>query len=45
MRWLADAIDDGHRIIAVVETIKFARLLRRRARFVNTRIMVIERSE
>jgi hypothetical protein len=43
--WVADAIDDGHRVIAVVETIKFGRLLRRRARFVNTRIMVIERSE
>jgi hypothetical protein len=31
--------------MAIVEGIKVGRLLRRRAKFVNTRIMVIKRSD
>jgi hypothetical protein len=42
--WVADAIDDGHRIIAVVEQIKVGLLLRRRAKFVGTRIAVLDNS-
>jgi hypothetical protein len=37
-RWVADAIDDGQRLIAIVDKIKVGGLLRRRAKFVSTRI-------
>ena len=40
--WVADAMDDGHRVIAVVEQIKVGLLLRRRAKFVGTRIAVLD---
>jgi hypothetical protein len=40
--WVADAIDDGHRVIAVVEKIKVGVLLRRRVKFVGTRIAVLD---
>jgi HIRAN domain len=41
-RWVAETIDDGHRVIAIVDKIKVGGLLRRRARFVSTRIAVLE---
>ena len=44
-RWVADAIDDGHRLIAIVDQIKVGGLLRRRAKFVSTRIAVLDHSE
>jgi len=40
--WVADAIDDGHRVVAVVEQMKVGLLLRRRAKFVGTRIAVLD---
>jgi hypothetical protein len=44
-RWVADAIDDGHWLIAIVDQIKVGGLLRRRAKFVSTRIAVLDHSE
>jgi hypothetical protein len=43
-RWIADAIDDGLRLFAVVETVKKGWLFRQRARFVGTRIIVLSDS-
>jgi hypothetical protein len=40
-RRIADAIDDGLRLFAIVETIKSGWIFRRRARFVRTRIVVM----
>src|SRR5215472_7807574 len=40
-RWIADAIDDGLRLLAVVETVKTGWVFRRRAKFVGTRIIVL----
>ena len=40
-RWIADAIDDGHRLLAIVETVKTGWIFRRRAKFVGTRIVVL----
>jgi len=40
-RWIADAIDDGLRLLAIVETVKTGWIFRRRARFVGTRIIVL----
>ena len=40
-RWIADAIDDGRRLLAIVETVKTGWVFRRRARFVGTRIVVL----
>ncbi len=40
-RWIADAIDDGRRLLAIVETVKSGWIFRRRARFVGTRIVVL----
>src|SRR5262249_52754083 len=43
-RWIADAIDDGLRLFAVVETVKKGWLFRQRARFVGTRIIILSDS-
>jgi hypothetical protein len=40
-RWIADAIDDGLRLLALVETVKTGWVFRHRARFVGTRIIVL----
>jgi len=40
-RWIADAIDDGRRLLAIVETVKTGGVFRQRARFVGTRIIVL----
>ena len=40
-RWIADAIDDGRRLLAIVETVKTGWVFRRRARHVGTRIVVL----
>src|SRR5215471_4179653 len=40
-RWIVDAIDDGLRLFAIVETVKKGWLFRQRARFVGTRIIVL----
>jgi len=40
-RWIVDAIDDGLRLFAIVETVKNGWLFRQRARFVGTRIIVL----
>jgi hypothetical protein len=40
-RWIADAIDDGRRLLAIVETVKTGWIFRKRARFVGTRIVVL----
>ena len=40
-RWIADAIDDGLRLFAIVETVKTGWIFRRRATFVRTRIVVL----
>jgi hypothetical protein len=41
-RWVAEAIDDGHRLVAIVDKLKVGGLLRRRARSVRTRIAVLD---
>jgi hypothetical protein len=43
-RWIADAIDDGLRLIAIVETVKTGWVFRQRAKFVGTRIIVLHDS-
>jgi len=40
-RWIADAIDDGLRLLAIVETVKTGWIFRQRAKFVGTRIIVL----
>jgi hypothetical protein len=40
-RWIAEAIDDGLRLLAVVETVKTGLVFRQRAKFVGTRIIVL----
>jgi hypothetical protein len=40
-RWIADAIDDGLRLLAIVETVKTGWVFRQRARFVGTRVIVL----
>jgi hypothetical protein len=40
-RWIADALDDRRRLLAIVETVKTGWIFRRRARFVGTRIVVL----
>ena len=40
-RWIAEAIDDGLRLLAIVETVKTGGVFRRRATFVGTRIIVL----
>src|SRR5215831_7373301 len=40
-RWIADAIDDGLRLLAIVETVKTSWVSRQRAKFISTRIIVL----
>ena len=40
--WVAPAIDDGRRLLAIVDKIKVGGILRRRAKFVRVRIAVID---
>jgi HIRAN domain len=40
-RWIANALDDGLRLAAIVETVKIAWIFRHRAKFVGTRIVVL----
>jgi len=40
-RWIADAIDDGLRLVAIVETVKTGWVFRRHATFIGTRIIVL----
>jgi hypothetical protein len=42
-RWIADALDDGRSLAAVVQKVKVGGIFRRRARFVGTRIVVLDR--
>ena len=39
--WIADAIDAGHRLLAIVETVKAGWIFRHHARFVTTRIIAL----
>ena len=41
-RWIAEAIDDGLRLLAIVETVKTGLVFRHRAKFVGTRIIVLD---
>ena len=41
-RWIAEAIDDGLRLLAIVETVKTGLVFRQRAKFVGTRIIVLD---
>jgi len=41
-RWVAHAIDDGRRLIAIVEKVKVGGIFRRRAKFVHLRIAVLD---
>jgi hypothetical protein len=40
-RWVADALDDGLRLAVIVEKVNMSWLLRRRARSVRTRLVVL----
>jgi len=40
-QWIAEALDDGLSLTAIVENVKFNWIFRRRARFVGTRIIVL----
>jgi hypothetical protein len=40
--WIAQALDDGLRLTAIAEKIKIGGIFRRRAKFVNTRIIVLD---
>jgi HIRAN domain len=40
-RWIADALDDGLRLLAITETVKSGWVFRRRARYVGTRIIIL----
>ena len=39
--WIAEALDDGLRLTAIVENLKTGGIFRRRAKFVGTRIIVL----
>jgi len=43
-RWIAEAIDDGLRLLAIVEKVKTSWIFRRRVTFVGTRIIVLKES-
>src|SRR5215472_13664373 len=40
--WIAEAIDDGRRLLAIVETVKTGWVFRQRATFVGTQIIVLD---
>ena len=39
--WVAEALDDGLRLVAIAEEVKIGWIFRRRAKFVGTRIVVL----
>jgi hypothetical protein len=41
-RWVAPAIDDGRRLVAIVDKVKVGGILRRRAKSVRVRIAVLD---
>jgi hypothetical protein len=41
-RWIAEALDDGLRLTAIAERIKIGGIFRRRAKFIGTRIVVLD---
>jgi HIRAN domain-containing protein len=41
-RWVAPALDDGRRLLAIVDKVKVGGIWRRRAKFVGVRIMVLD---
>ena len=41
-RWIAHAIDNGRRLVAIVEKVKVGVIFRRRAKFVRIRIVVLD---
>ena len=41
-RWIAKALDDGLRLTAIAERIKIGGIFRRRAKFVGTRIIMLD---
>jgi hypothetical protein len=41
-RWVAPALDDGRRLLAIVDRVKVGGILRRRAKFVGVRIVVLD---
>ncbi len=41
-RWVAPAIDEGRRLVAIVDKVKVGGILRRRAKFVRVRIAVLD---
>jgi hypothetical protein len=41
-RWVAAAIDNGRRLVAIVDKVKIGGIVRRRAKFVHVRIMVLD---
>ena len=41
-RWVAPALDDGRRLIAIVDKVKVGGIVRRRAKFVGVRILVLD---
>jgi hypothetical protein len=41
-RWIAKALDDGLRLTAIAERVKIGGIFRRRAKFVGTRIVVLD---
>jgi hypothetical protein len=40
-RWIAEALDDGLRLAAIAEEVKIGWIFRRRAKFVGTRIVIL----
>jgi len=41
-RWIAKALDDGLRLAAIADRVKIGGIFRRRAKFVGTRIVVLD---
>jgi hypothetical protein len=41
-RWVAPAIDDGRRLVAIADQVKVGGIVRRRAKFVRVRILVLD---
>ena len=41
-RWVAPAIDDGRRLVAIVDKVKVGGIVRRRAKFVGVRIVALD---
>ncbi len=41
-RWVAPALDDGRRLVAIVDKVKVGGIVRRRAKFVGVRIVALD---